>query len=168
MTVLKILKEIESNLLGIDNDGNLRLDTKGKLMGQIADADIPAFGGSGVPSKIAITNAAGTSNISNVTFQVADLDGSAVAGNFLFDLLLSDSSGGYGLTSSAADTLAAASSGGEIELVMTAAKSLRVQTNSSGAFVLAVTSSAKHTYYPVGYWAGRAFVGAQLTSGSYG
>jgi len=169
MTVLKIIKEIESNLCGLDNDGNLRLDTKGSMAGQIADADVPQFGGKGIPTQVAISNAAGTSNISNVTFQVTDIDGTAVSGNFLLDILLSDATTGLGITGTTpSGGIAAAASGGEVELVMTVSKAVRMQTAAGGKAVLAITDSAKHAYVPVAYYLGRSFIGAALTTGSFG
>ena len=163
------LIEIHRPLLGITVSGNLKLDTIGKLAGQVAAGNVPVFGGKGIPSGVTISNAAGTTNISNVTFQVSDLDGIAVAGNYSLMLLLSDATTGLGLTThTASGGIAAASSGGTVILAEVASKALHVQTNSAGAFVLAITDSAKNLFVPVAYWAGRSSIGAALTAGSYG
>lgn len=169
MTAGYRLKNLFGNLLSIDDEGNLLLDTKGKMAGQNQNADIPNYGGAGIPTNIGISNGVGaSSNICNVTYQVTDLAGVAVAGNFEFDVLLSDAATGLGLTATApSGGVAAAASGGTVIGTLTASKCVRVQTNSSGAFILAITDTAKTLYYPVGYWGGRDFVGAQLTSGSY-
>ena len=167
MTAGYRLINIHGPLLSIDDEGNLLLDTKGREAGQIAGSNIPAFGGKGIPSQIVISNAAGTSNIADVTFQVSDLAGTAVTGNYVFDVLLSDVSTGLGLTAQSPSS-AAAASGGTVLESLTASKNLRVQTNSGGNFVLAITDAGKHHYYPVAYYGGRTFIGGQLTDASYG
>lgn len=165
----KKLINIHARFLAIDNDGNLLLGTTGELAGQVALGNIPHFGGHGIPSEVVITNGVGaSSNICNVTYQVSDLEGNAVSGIFDLDILLSDASTGAGLTATTASGgIAAASSGGTVIGVLTSAKALRVQTNTSGAFILAITDSAKTGFYPVAFHDNSNFVGAQLTSASY-
>lgn len=163
------LKEIESNLLYIDAEGNLFLNTLGKLNGQIQAGTQPAFLVFGSPSTIAISNAAGASaNIANVTFQVQGPLGANIAGVFLLDIYLSDAATGVGLTATTASAgIAAAASGGVIISTLVAAKFIKVQTNASGAFVLAITDSAKTGFYPVASRGSSIIVGAQLTTSSY-
>ena len=96
---------------------------------------------------------------------MSDLAGNAVAGNFYFEILLSDASTGLGLTgTSPSGGSAAQSLGGTVLKVATAAESFKVQTNAAGAFVLEIIDSATTGYYPVGYLGGRTFVGKQLTA----
>jgi hypothetical protein len=163
------LKEIESNLLYIDSLGNCVLNTTGKIAGQVQAGNVPAFIVVGAASTIAITNGVGaSSNICNVTFQVVDAAGNAIAGVFLLEVYLSDAATGVGLTATTASGgIAAAASGGTVLDVLVAAKYLKVQTNAAGAFILAITDTAKTLFYPVGSRGSSIVVGAQLTTASY-
>ena len=165
----KKLVELHSPLLGIDGQGNLLLDTSGKLAEQIQLGNIPQFAGKGIPTGVAITNAVGASaNIANVTFQVQDVAGNAIAGVFNLDVWLSDAATGAGLTATTASGgIAAASSGGTVLGVETTSKAVFAQTNTSGAFVLAITDTAKTGFYPAASLNTTATVGAQLTTASY-
>lgn len=165
----KSLVHIHALLLSLDNEGNLLLNTSGRMAGQIANGNTPRFGGKLIPSEVGISAAQGAStNIANVTFQVQDLAGNAVAGVFNLDILLSDAATGAGLTgTTASGGIAAAASGGTVIGTYTSAKALRVQTNTSGAFVLAITDSAHTGFYPVAFHLGATFVGAQLVAANY-
>ena len=169
MSAGKTLVEIHRPLCGIDGLGNFNLNTVGKLNEQVQAGNIPIFGGKGIPTNVTITNAQGaTSNICNVTFQVTDTSGNAVAGFFSLDVWLSDAATGGGLTATTASGgIAAAASGGAVFGVETTSKAVFVQTNSSGAFVLAITDTAKTGFYPVACINVVPTVGAQLTSASY-
>lgn len=163
--------DLHSTMFSIDGVGNLLLNTVGKLAEQVAKGNIPTVVGKGIPSQIGITNGVGASaNIANVTFQVQDVYGTAIAGNFEFGIILSDAATGLGLTATTASGgVAAASSGGVILGALTASKAIAAQTNASGAFVLAITDTAKTGFYPAAYFGvyNNATVGAQLTSASY-
>ena len=165
------LVELHSPLLGIDGLGNLNLGTVGKLAEQVAKSNLPQVIGPKLPTAVGITNGVGASaNIANVTFQLQDALGAAVAGVFEFDIMLSDAATGLGLTATTASGgIAAASSGGTVLGVLTTSKAVRVQTNASGAFILAITDTAKTGFYPVAYVGAylQATVGAQLTTASY-
>ncbi len=169
MTAGKRLKDIHGNLVGIDDEGNFLLDTKGRLAGQVYNANIPAYGGAGIPTNLTISNAAGgTQYYCDVTFQVADISGVAVAGYFNLDVWLSDAATGAALTATTASGgIAAETSGGAILGVGTTSKQVLAQTDSAGAFVLRIIDSAKTGFYPVGSLGVTAFVGAQLTTASY-
>ena len=163
------IKEVESNLLFIDDQGNLHLSTIGKLVGQFTAGNIPIYGGKGIPTNVTITNAAGgTQYYCDVTFQVADLHGNAVAGVFNLDVWLSDAATGAGLTATTASGgIAAETAGGAIFGTMTASKAVFVQTNASGAFVLRIVDSAKTGFYPCASLNTTPTIGAQLTTASY-
>ena len=166
------LAEIHSPHIGIDGLGNINLGTaSGSMAEQVQKGNLPQIVGKNIPSAVAISNAVGaSSNIANVTFQLQDVKGNNVAGNFEFDILLSDAATGLGLTATTASGgFAAASSGGTIIGTLTTSKAIRVQTNSSGAFILAITDTAKTGFYPVAYYSpyGQATVGTQLTTASY-
>ena len=168
-----ILKEIHNPLCGMDGLGNLVLNTVGMLAEQVKAGNIPTVVGKGIPTAIGISNGVGAaSNIANVTFQMQDCYNNPVAGVFEFDILLSDSAAGLGLTATTASGgVAAASGGGAVLGALTTSKALRVQTNANGQFVLAITDTAKTGFYPVAQFgnqgANPAIVGAQLTSASY-
>jgi hypothetical protein len=169
MAIGVILTEIHNRLLGFDSLGNLALNTSGITSGNTGQT--PYLIGKNIPSQIAISAAKGASaNICNVTFQVQDCFGNNLSGNFTFDALLSDSSTGFGLTATTpSGGIAAASSGGAILGVDTTSKAVLAQTNSSGAFILAITDTSKTGFYPVasGFNQFPAFVGAQLVSANY-
>ncbi len=169
MSAGKKLIEIHSPLLALDDLGNLNLDTVGKLMGQVASGNIPQFGGKGIPTGVTITNAAGgTQYYCDVTFQVTDLAGVAVAGIFEIDVWLSDAATGAGLTATTASGgITAETSDGAILGVMTASKAVTAQTNASGIFVLRIVDSAKTAFYPCACVSVQTIVGAQLTTASY-
>lgn len=165
------LIDIHNRMAAIGFNGDFVLDTKGITAGQVQLGNTPHYGGKGLPSEILITNAVGASaNIANVSFQVADLSGTAVAQVFNFDIWLSDAATGAGLTANTASGgIAAVSTFGFVWAVITASKALRVQTNASGLFTLAITDSAKNLFYPVAQNmnSGEASIGAQLTAASY-
>lgn len=125
----------------------------------------------GVPATVAITNAAGAANVTEITFQVRDSAGSDLAIVSNFDIWLSDASTGAGVTATAASgTTVAKTACGEIADTQVTKKRFRVQTNASGLFTLQVTDTAKTLYYPCAEipGVGRTVVGARLTTASYG
>lgn len=123
---------------------------------------------------IVFTAAAAAANVCNVLAQVVDAEGNAIAETFHFDLYLSDSAVGDGLTgTSASGTTAAVSDYGTVLVAMTAKKALRVQTNASGQFKLAITDSSKTAFYiaaqiPGGENDGRICVSDVLETADYG
>src|SRR5262249_12637703 len=130
---------------------------------------VRSFNGQNMPEQVAITNAASTANVSLVSFQVEDGAGNALAGVFVLDVLLSDAATGAGLTANAAtgNVQSAGTNGADLG-TLTAKKALRVQTDATGLYVLSITDTAKHTYYPCAVLGSRTTVGAQLTGASYG
>lgn len=165
-----ILVEIHSPLVGIDNRGNLVLNTYGKMGEQVESGHIPELAGLEIPTAIAITNAAGgTQYYCDVGFQIEDCFSNALKGVYDLDITLSDASTGAGLTATTpSGGISAESTDGTILSVYVAGKALRVQTNANGFFGLQIIDSAKTLYYPVALWKGRpAIIGAQLTAGSY-
>jgi len=134
---------------------------------------VPGVMGKNIPFNLAISAAAGTptSNISNVSFQMQDRTGAALAGVWEFDLYLSDAATGVGLTATTASGgIAAAASSGTILGVLTTSKALRVATNAAGLFTLAITDTAKTGFYPCAFPVPGfpVQVGTQLVTGNYG
>lgn len=163
--------DLHNRMLAIGFNGDLVLDTVGLTAGQIQNGNIPHLMGKGIPSEFLIGNGIGASaNIANVTFQLSDAGGNAVAQPLIFDIWLSDAATGAGLTATTASGgIAAVASDGTVWSVQTAAKALRVQANASGLFTLAITDTAKTAFYPVAQnpMSGLITVGAQLTTASY-
>lgn len=164
------LISMEGRTFGIDAAGNLVLNSL-STDDTAPSRGVPGIIGKGIPFNLGITNGAGASaNIANVLFQVQDVYGNAVAGVFNFDLWLSDAATGIGLTATTASGgIAAVTSDGTILGVLTTSKALRVSSNASGLFGLAITDTGKTLFYPVAsILPGMpAVVGAQLTTGSY-
>lgn len=129
---------------------------------------------SGYGRYVTITPAAGAANVCNVLFQVVDAEGNAVEETLVMDVYLSDSAVGDGLTgTSASGTTAAVSTFGTILDAETAKKALKVQTNASGQFKLAITDTSKTAFYPCclipgGPNNGRVVVGDALETADYG
>lgn len=165
-----VLIQIEGRTFGIDNCGNLVLNSSG-ILDSTPSRGVPGLVGKGIPYGAAITNGVGASaNISNVSFQVVDVSGAAIAASFVLDIWLSDASTGIGLTATTpSGGIAAVTADGAILDTGTTSKSVRVQTNAAGLMVLAITDTAKTGFWPVAsLLTGLGItVGAQLTSGSY-
>jgi hypothetical protein len=163
-----ILKEIHGDLVGIDGQGNLVLNTQNKLGEQIVAGNRPGVVGLGIASAVTISNTAGgTQYYSLVTFQAADVFGNAVKAVFDLDLLLSDAATGAGLTGTTASGGISVTTGTQL-LAMVASKALRVQTDVNGKAVMQIIDSAKTGFYPVSSLWGRGYsVGAALTASSY-
>ena len=164
-----VLNSIEGRLLGTDDVGNLVLNTSGNVPGS-APRGAPGMVGIGIPYNLAISAAAGTTNVSNVTFQVQDVFGNAISGVFMFDVTLSDAATGAGLTATTASGGVAAGASGAIIGTYTASKAIKAQTNASGRFILAITDSSKTTFYPCAQLshAQKIQVGTRLTAANYG
>lgn len=164
-----ILTSIEGRLLGLDAAGNLHLSTLLK-MDAAPSRVIPGVVGRGIPFNFAISAAAGAANVSNVTFQLEDIGGNAISAVYEFDLYLSDSSVGNGLTATTASGgIAAVAASGTILGVLTTSKALKVVTNASGVFALAITDTSKTTFYPCAVLQGMPVqVGTRLTAANYG
>lgn len=163
-----VVASLEGRLLGLDAAGNVVLNTSGNVAGKPARG-VPGVVGLGIPYNAAISNAKGAANVSNVSFQVQDCYGNPIAGIFEFDVYLSDSSVGAGLTATTASGGVAAAAGAILG-ALTTSKAVRAQTNAAGLFTLAITDTAKTGFFPCAYVLPGfpAQVGAQLTSsGSY-
>lgn len=117
-----------------------------------------------------MTPAAGTTNVCNVTIAAQDYDGNALAQVTVFDLWLSDATSGAGLTATTASGGIAAGSKGTVLGVLTTSKAVRVQTDATGTFILAITDTAKTAFKvcAAGPNSSGAVVGATLATGNYG
>ncbi len=116
------------------------------------------------------TIAAATSNVSNITLKVAQPGGTIPANLVPFKLWLSDSATGVGQTgTTASGTVTAKSSSGTVLDTLTAKKSLVVQTNTAGSFILEITDSAKTGFYVCAQMPhGPVVVSRQLVTADYG
>lgn len=124
-----------------------------------------------LPASLSFTPAAGSTNVCEVTIQVLDLDGEALAGVFQFDVWLSDATSGAGLTgTTASGTVTNKTSSGIVQDTYTAKKALRVQTLATGVFILQITDSAKTAFKVCGQvpGTGRTVVSDALITGNYG
>lgn len=74
-------------------------------------------------------------------------DGDLISGAHVFELWLSDSAGGAGLTATAASgTVTVKSASGEVLGTLTAKKALIVQSLTTGIFTLEITDTAKTAF----------------------
>ena len=164
-----ILTEIHGLLIGIDQAGNLVLGTKGN-MAQTPLQVSPRLVGKGIPYGWGISAAKGaSSNLCNVSFQLQDVNGNAVAQVVDFDLYLSDAATGIGLTgTTASGGVAALAASGTVLGALTTSKAIRAQTNAAGLFTLVITDTAKTAFYPCAQFGEHPVqVGAQLATANY-
>lgn len=87
-------------------------------------------------------------DVQNVTVQLTNSNFEPIAQIGIVDVYLSDNADGSTLTSQAADSIAIVTKG-VILGVITTAKAVKVASNTSGIFDLAVTIAAGRTYYMV-------------------
>jgi hypothetical protein len=170
MSLGVILIELHNKLIGLDGQGNLVLNTKGQLAESVQLGNTPGLVGPGIGNNYAITNGPGASaNICNVLFQLTDSLGNPLSRVANFEIMLSDSATGAGLTATTPSGGVAAVAGeGVILSSLVASKLLAVQTNAAGLFGLAITDTAKTPFFPVALRLTAApAVGAQLTTASY-
>lgn len=152
----EILTDLWNRKFGLDALGNLILGTGGKV-GVIG----AAFGASAVVG-------AGASNVALVTITVTDPKGNAIAYPQNFDLWLSDSAAGVGLTATTASGAVAKGANGADLGDLTAKKMKRVQTDATGLYQLSITDTAK-THFNVCVDIGKGpVVVASLVTASYG
>jgi hypothetical protein len=111
--------------------------------------------------------AAGAANVTTVTITARNPNGSAVAGA-MFDVFLSDSATGDGLTATAASGTVVNNGAGQDLETVTSKKHLRVQAGSVGTYVLEITDSAKTAFKVFVAIDGRPVRVATLATASYG
>ena len=134
--------------------------------------DALALGGKNVPSALSFAYAEGdTTNETEVTISVTDIDGNALAGVWALDVWVSDAATGLGLTATTASgTVAAKSASTGVDLgVLTAKKATRVTTNASGAYTVAIVDTAYTGFYVAASIPslGIAAISRQLVTGDY-
>ena len=135
------------------------------------DVKNPKIGGAAAMVSVTTAAAAGASNVCDVTYQVVDGNGDALAGVYQFQVYLSDAATGLGLTgTSASGTVTAKSASGAVVGTYTAKKSILVQTLADGSFVLEITDTAKTAFYPCAVVpaTGLPVVGTVLATADYG
>lgn len=145
--------DIHNRMLAIGANGNLILDSYLLTTGQLSAANeaspsTPHFGGKMIPSEFILSAAPGASTVSDVSIQLSDLGNKAISQSPIFDVWLSDSAQGTGLTATTpSGGFAAEASDGTIWQTVTASKAIRAQPNASGFFGLAITDSARTNFY---------------------
>lgn len=118
-----------------------------------------------------ITPGTAASNICNVEVRFLDHNNKLVPGVRAFDIFLSDSAVGSGLTgNTASGTVHTKTSSGSFMFTYTSKKLLKVATLPSGSYTLEITDSAKTGFYvcvpdPV---TGLVHVSRQLVTADYG
>lgn len=123
-----------------------------------------------IPYSATLTPAAGASNVCEVTIQVLNAAGTAVAYPVILDVLLSDAATGTGLTATTASgAVAAKASSGTDLAVLVAKKATKVQTLADGTYILSITDTAKTGFYVVAAIPGVPHsVSSVLVTGNYG
>lgn len=123
-----------------------------------------------LPQQVTISVAAGSANVSLVTFQLKDAAGNALTVPTEMTIWLSDASTGIGLTATTASGAVGAGASGTDFGAMTAKKALDVLTDATGKYILSITDTSKTGFFPCCTIPGvnKAAVGAQLVTGNYG
>jgi len=102
----------------------------------------------GYAPRIAVSFVAGSTNESNVLFEVLDAEGNAVEEPYIIRAWLSDAATGLGLTGTATSSAAAIVSGfGSVFTIQTAKKDWFLQTNADGQAKLLLTDSSETLFY---------------------
>jgi hypothetical protein len=150
----------QSNRTYNDRNGNVHLNGADLF----DTAEVP------YPQSVTISAAAGSANVTNVTFQLKDGAGNALANVTAFEVWLSDAATGIGLTTTTASGSVGAGSAGADLGAVTTKKALRVATDATGKYVLSITDTGKTGFYPCCTIPGtnKAAVGSQLVTGNYG
>lgn len=111
--------------------------------------------------------AAGAANIALVTFTLRNARGDPVPYG-VFEVYLSDSAVGAGLTATAASGAVAAGAAGADLGTGTAKKHLRVQAGAAGTYILSITDTAKTLFVVCSINDGLPQVHLTLVTGNYG
>jgi hypothetical protein len=118
-----------------------------------------------------MTAAPAAPNVTEVTITAKDRLGNIVAAPLNFDVYLSDSPVGQGLTATTASgTVTAKAASGAVIDTHAAKKALRVQSLATGVFVLEITDAAKTAFKVVAQvpGTGQHVVGITLAAAAYG
>jgi hypothetical protein len=120
--------------------------------------------------QVTFAAAAGSANVCNVTIQVNDGRGAAIARPFELMVYLSDSSTGNGLTATTASGTVGAGSAGTDLQAKVAKKATDVLTDNTGKYVLSITDTVKTGFFVCAFapGTGNLQVSAQLVTGNYG
>jgi hypothetical protein len=113
------------------------------------------------------TVAPGGSTVSLVSIALKNVNGAAT-GQSAFDVFLSDSAVGAGLTATTASGAVAAGASGVDLGDLTSKKYKRVQTSTAGLYILSITDSAKTAFKVCAVIDGITSVLATLSTASYG
>lgn len=128
-------------------------------------------GGAATVRTATFTFTAGAANVAEVAIALTDGGGTAVASAQPFNVWLSDSAAGTGLTATTASgTVTAKAASGEVFGTLTAKKALVVQPLATGIFTLEITDTAKTTFYVAvqNPFTGQVVVSRIMATGDYG
>lgn len=164
-----ILTELHSPRCGLDDQGNLVLNPS-SLGGP---PPVGRLVGKGILGAAVISYAKGAANVVNVSVQLADVYGTAIAAVRRLDFWLSDAATGLGLTATTASGgLAIVGVAGALLGTPTASKMLECTTDATGKLTIAITDTAKTAFYPVvnipSAGGTGVTVGVQLAAANYG
>lgn len=150
----------QTNRQYVDQSSNIHLNGANLFDG----AEVP------LPQQVSISAAAGTANVSLVTFQLKDGAGNVLTVPTEMTVWLSDASTGIGLTATTASGAVGAGASGTDFGAMTSKKALDVLTDATGKYILSITDTGKTGFYPCCTVPGvnKTAVGAQLVTGNYG
>jgi len=123
----------------------------------------------GDPDGVTFSAASGAANICNVTIQVVNNDGTALAGTRNLDLWVSDAATGAGLAAHA-NTSELTCSTGTLLQVYSAGKAWRIMTDATGKAVAVITDTAKTAYFIAALLNHQPFtqISTQLATGNFG
>lgn len=122
-------------------------------------------------ASFSMTATAGASTVTEVTIRPLDIHGAVIAAAVVFDIFLSDSAAGVGLTATTASGAVAAKAASGADFgILTAKKALRVQTLANGTYILSITDTAKTAFKvcAVVPASGKPVVGMTLATANYG
>ena len=123
-----------------------------------------------LPVNGTVTSHAGASNVSTITVQLKDTNGTNLTYATAVDVYLSDAAAGGALTGTAPSSgFTAATTGGIISNLATSKEAIRCLTSATGQLVLSLTDTGKHAYYVVVVTAaGVSIIGSVAVTTGYG
>jgi hypothetical protein len=134
-------------------------------------SNAPYFKDTNVAMSYTFVPSAGAANVCNVLISQLDGQGNLITSGTPFRLWLSDSASGLGLTGTTASGTVQVKSGAGFDLgILSAKKSLSVQTLATGLYTLEITDTAKTGFYIAAQnpFTGQVFVSSQLITANYG
>lgn len=126
------------------------------------------FGGTGIPQLFVMQGYGISANAVEVTGCVVDFEGLPIQQPFMFDLWLSDSFAGEGLTATTPSGGVVIGDYGTIIATYTASKAWKIQADADGLFQIVITDTSKTPYVVCGCLDNVVKVGVALAEEDYG